>query len=858
VFAVGIEARDASGGQDDDYLAPELRAEVQRLKVDALTPSTDIQVLSGQLDTLWAWGNALAVERGRGLAPDFSYNWVVANYNAKVRDRVPPSNRFSPEQMGALVSRYTREFQIYEEIPKGVGPLAYAHTGPLTAGEYATLELSYTIGEIPMAAGGAVIVANGWYTNVGTRVQSSDPSADGYGTVRSSNPRARFVAAEPREEWYQWHNTQPGVCYVLEEGRLERGDTITVVLGDTSRGSKGLKIQNFANDDVLLRLYVDLEGKGHLLAPEWPALQVIGRPEIEFVNAVARPSVVRPGEDIELAVRSEDRYKNPTTGPTPEYAVVIDGELVRTIPAGRDAVSVLSGLRISDEGVHRIEIRTRSGELVCRSNPIWVDRDPQRRIYWGDTHGHTSWADGQGSQDGYYRYGRDVSRLDFLVLSEHDLWTDDYEWQSLRSFASKYLDPGRFTPIFGYEWTTSLAQGGHHNVYFRSPQGRRRVSVDWAMDKDQLLQGLRSLYRPEDVLVIPHAHAPGDWRKGDNQIQRVVEITSKHGTFEWFGNKFLQNGYEVGFIGSSDNHTGRPGYVGATAQMAGLAAVLAQENTPDVIFDALRDRACYATTGERILLDLSLNDGRMGQRIDDADRRTIRCRVSGTRPIDSVELVKNGEVVYGRNYLSPKLSEKPGVQVLFEASSAVFSGYRSPRPARTWRGTVQVRGARLASFEKPWFHNPVVGSFNMDLDPGDSQTVRFGFSTRGRAKGVLLRLAELTPDSRIVVTTEGSREAGSTGVPGDVPTGETHLLPAVDLSVRLQDLLEGPVVVEQSVGRHTDRVVVQLVPDDAPLDQDFEYVDLDDPEPGDYYYLRVRQSDGGMAWSSPIWVGDTK
>ena len=42
----------------------------------------------------------------------------------------------------------------------------------------------------------------------------------------------------------------------------------------------------------------------------------------------------------------------------------------------------------------------------------------------------------------------------------------------------------------------------------------------------------------------------------------------------------------------------------------------------------------------------------------------------------------------------------------------------------------------------------------------------------------------------------------------------------------------------------------------APLDQEFEFTDLDGIAPGDYYYVRVNQLDGGRAWSSPWWVGE--
>jgi len=73
--------------------------------------------------------------------------------------------------------------------------------------------------------------------------------------------------------------------------------------------------------------------------------------------------------------------------------------------------------------------------------------------------------------------------------------------------------------------------------------------------------------------------------------------------------------------------------------------------------------------------------------------------------------------------------------------------------------------------------------------------------------------------------------------------------------VRLGELASGAVVEEQQVFRNLDTIKVQLLPGDAALDQEFEYTDCSDQEAGDYYYVRVRQVDGSMAWSSPWWVG---
>lgn len=44
-------------------------------------------------------------------------------------------------------------------------------------------------------------------------------------------------------------------------------------------------------------------------------------------------------------------------------------------------------------------------------------------------------------------------------------------------------------------------------------------------------------------------------------------------------------------------------------------------------------------------------------------------------------------------------------------------------------------------------------------------------------------------------------------------------------------------------------------PEDS-FDQEFEYVDLSEHASGDYFYVRVTQIDGELAWSSPWWVGE--
>ena len=63
--------------------------------------------------------------------------------------------------------------------------------------------------------------------------------------------------------------------------------------------------------------------------------------------------------------------------------------------------------------------------------------------------------------------------------------------------------------------------------------------------------------------------------------------------------------------------------------------------------------------------------------------------------------------------------------------------------------------------------------------------------------------------------------------------------------------LEQPMPIEG----YADGVVLRRIVTDGPRDLRFDYTDDNDPRQGDYYYVRVRQANDAMVWSSPVWVG---
>jgi hypothetical protein len=835
--ALWVTSAPPAHAADDDYLSAELRARVEQLKVDCATTPTTPDTIWPRAEVLWEWANAYSMTGGV-IPNDLPLLVRLAN-QIRAGEYVAVA-----AQVAAYLDFVVRELLVKDEVPGALGTLALHPAGPMEAETWTTVTQTWTVGEVPMVEGGAIYLGRDGFNNSGVP-QEEDPDGNNYFTISSSNPDARF-SYQGADDGLSLVTAILGI-YRLEGVTLNPGDTVTMVYGDRSQGSRGFWIQSYSVSRCTFPVYLDVEGTGNFMQPAWPGVEVVGKPEISRVAAFV-PSIVAAGEPFDLTVRSEDNRYNRATGSTPAYEVWLGDTRYPTIPAGSDTLTVFEDFVIATPGVYRFTVRSADGSITGTSNPIWVQEDPSHRIYWGDTHGHVAYADGQGTPDGYFVFARDDARLDFVTLSDHSLWLDDREWQTLQGMVAKYKEEGRFIPILGHEWTVALPQG-HHNVYYRNPWADRVGSqIAWRLRS--LYDELRRRVDADDVLSIPHAHNPGNWEVSAPSIERLVEITSTHGTFEWFGNRYLEQGWEVGFIGSSDNHHEHPGYTDAGPsghhQRGGLAAVMAGEKTTDSIFDAMRDRRAYATGGQRIILDASLNGVPMGTRLPYSVDRRLACAASGTAPIDTIDVVKNGDVVYQRRYTSQQLDPHSWVRVGFASSSEVFE-YARPRGFRIWQGTIEVQGARLLQVVAPGLEN----RFYEHATSEDENIVEFFVFTRGRMDAVALELDEVDQDTTLRIRVWSTYYSGFPDV----------RVPPIRFDLSLADAQAGPVVREFEVVDPStelpsvDEISVQIFDPSDSLDQEFEFTDLGPAAPGDYYYLRVTQIDGAQAWSSPWWVG---
>ncbi len=389
------------------------------------------------------------------------------------------------------------------------------------------------------------------------------------------------------------------------------------------------------------------------------------------------PSDALIGEPLELRVSLLERLRAP-------IARVFDNRLAHctvdfrldsgdpeaVLPeriAFRGEATRVERVRFGSPGVRRVFLRTEDGFAVS-SNPVLVhERAPPRRSFWGDIHvhtelGHADWIGGSGALN--YLFARDFADLDFAALSEHYGWTAVTGWMDRLVPATLAFDePGRFATFLAVE--TSSYQG-HHNYYLRSSDpflmfdGRNPFA-----SRDEHVANLRA--RGVSFLTIPHHFMllePVDWRWSDREALRLAEIYSNHGSSEqagawwrhpahignWYGDtkgarghdleSALRRGHRLGLIGCSDSHCARPG-------LAGLTCVRASALTREGLFDALRARACYATSGARILLDLELSGATMGQELFLEPLTALEARVAvhAGDPIEAVELVRAGTVV---------------------------------------------------------------------------------------------------------------------------------------------------------------------------------------------------------------------
>lgn len=381
------------------------------------------------------------------------------------------------------------------------------------------------------------------------------------------------------------------------------------------------------------------------------------------------------------------------TGPLFVAAVDLDGALVQVLKPKETTEEDASRCTHPRVGpVHQESPPLHVGETRSPRHSIEAKSGERLSVFFGDLHAHSVYGDATGDVDELYNRYRYGYGYDFACLTEHDyldgMELSRSELQMAWSVASRTSQEGEFIAFHGYEWTSPAisehAQSGqpvgegHKHIIFPNDEG---TFVSYADPTANTGAKMQARLNGRDVLVVPHhtGWSGTDWDAHDPDLQRLVEVCSIHGRFEYannhpighrrdhvFQHEFvhdaLARGYRLGFVGGSDSHglrwhgtelTDRAGHVKAGARVGwkedayrgGMTAILAPSLSRADLYSALKARRCYATSGVPIFLDFRVNDELMGSEVILNGPPTIACSVHGTGDLRSVEVIRSSQVI---------------------------------------------------------------------------------------------------------------------------------------------------------------------------------------------------------------------
>ena len=266
------------------------------------------------------------------------------------------------------------------------------------------------------------------------------------------------------------------------------------------------------------------------------------------------------------------------------------------------------------------------------------DADATCNLFFGDLHCHTTLsADAEGEVDELYHYARDKARLDFVALVDNDCYECPMtasEFEVARASADLFDEPGRFVALCGYEWTRwdkeREKHPNHRTVLFPHDSDIFRHTDAETPDNEDLA---REVSRLGGILLTQH----WDWTLTDSDAEAGLEVCAAWAYYidkpEPF-HRDLVAGRRLAFIGGSDSHRRNPGTCGA------LTGLYARELTREGIFEAIRARRAYATSGSPMALEFRVNGRLMGAEIVSPEPPRLSVRVHGTRPLEKVIIVR--------------------------------------------------------------------------------------------------------------------------------------------------------------------------------------------------------------------------
>ena len=740
-------------------------------------------------------------------------------------------------------------------LPEHLGSITITPSGELPAGSYQSLTIVYVAGTFGIDDTGIVRLTWRTTSDMG-KPQFSDPKAPNYTTVEASNGAVLETSVD-RIHTRPWANA---LSIRVGRGFLRAGETITIRLGDRRGGSPGFRLQTNAEPGFELKTFIDA-----FATCEFTELPV--SPRLKLVAGEARrwkallPSQNIIGEPFRLCIVAEDVWGNPTgKGVIPfrlKPSAPVEGLSDKTLDLRDDGTLVIEGLRATGPGNLTIEVTAEDGSALCRSTPMKIVNNAPFRHFWGDLHAQSGETIGTNPAADYFAYARDKAFLDIVGHQGNDFQITDAFWSELNALTFGFDVPGRFVAVPGYEWSGNTGLGGDRNVFYRN-EGRpirrsSRILVDDPSDHDcytanDLFKAMTEA--KEDAVVIAHVGGRyADIRVAhDGRLERAVEIHSTWGTFEWLLHDAFDLGYRPGIVCHSDDHKGRPGATmpGASTfgAIGGLTCYLMPELNRDALFETLRARRQYGTTGTRLYLSVTgtferpvtvyaddpalgpttsqqRNSVTMGAIVQPAGASmTLDVEAVASSAIERIDIFHGKEIVETfRPFSSADLGRR--IRVLWSGAE-----YRGRGREVIWRGSAKLTGNAIESATAVNFLNPD-RPLEVSIEDG---TVAWQSVTTGNMAGFDLFVERARAGSLSIKTNVASLECDLSALDDKEMKVDAGGLAR---EIRVYRLPEQSKATTMHIAH---KVAGRDIKADLPV------------------FVRLTQEDGHQAWSSPIYL----
>ncbi len=457
---------------------------------------------------------------------------------------------------------------------------------------------------------------------------------------------------------------------------LKAGDVFSIYMG---KGA-GNQSQTLVQRRRPFNLYIDARGKTEFRETEVFTIDVRGN-LLKNIRVMV-PSIVVKNKRFDVLVRFEDEYGNLTSFAPEGTLIELTYEHLREnlnwkLFVPETGFLSLPNLYFNEVGVYKLQLQNLKTGDKYYSAPVKCFAESPFSLYWSLLHGESDKVDSSESIEACLRHFRDEKGLQVFASSpfESAEETPNDMWKSISSQIAEFNEEQRFSAFLGFQFLGEGPEEGLRQIIYAKdvkPILRK---------KEAKTSNLKKIYKtstPKELLSIPcFTMAKGvqtNFKEFNPEFERVVEIYNAWGSSECTakegntrpirGNK---NGYSeaeegsllkalrqncrFGFVagGLDDRDIYSELYESDQEQYSpGLTAILAIEQTKEALYQALVNRSCYATTGEKIVLGFTIAGASMGAELDAKIKpglqinRYIVGYAAGTAPLKEVVILRNG------------------------------------------------------------------------------------------------------------------------------------------------------------------------------------------------------------------------